>query len=99
VTSGPTESSARACGKHSTWESVTYGSPLARGPAATLELVDTVFRHKSGWPGRTDQQSENCCIKPIRRLPIADDVDDNMTGGGCCWPEGWDGSTDHCRCR
>jgi hypothetical protein len=32
---------ARACGKHSTWESVTYGSPLVRGPAATLELVST----------------------------------------------------------
>jgi len=32
---------ARACGKHSTWESVTCGSPLARGPAATLELVST----------------------------------------------------------
>jgi hypothetical protein len=33
--------SARACGKHSTWESVTYGSPIARGLAATLELVST----------------------------------------------------------
>jgi len=33
--------SARACGKHSTWESVTCGSPLARGPAATMELVST----------------------------------------------------------
>ena len=31
--------SARACGKHSMWESVTCGSPLARGPATTLELV------------------------------------------------------------
>jgi len=38
-TSGPVGSSIRACGKHSTWESVTSGSPLARGPAATLELV------------------------------------------------------------
>ena len=33
--------SARACGKHSTWESMTCGSPLARGPMATLELVLT----------------------------------------------------------
>ena len=41
VTSGPVGSSARACGKHSTWESVTCGSSLARGPAATLELVST----------------------------------------------------------
>jgi hypothetical protein len=32
-------SSARACGKHSMWESVISGSPLARGPAATLELA------------------------------------------------------------
>ena len=37
----PAGSSARACGKHSTWESVTCGSPLARGLAATLELVST----------------------------------------------------------
>ena len=34
-TSGPAGSSARAYGKHSTWESVTCGSP-ARGPVATL---------------------------------------------------------------
>jgi hypothetical protein len=33
--------SARACGKHSTWESVTCGSPLAKGPATILELVST----------------------------------------------------------
>jgi hypothetical protein len=39
ATSGPDVSSARACGKHSTWESVTCGSALARGPAVTLELV------------------------------------------------------------
>jgi hypothetical protein len=39
--SGSDGSSARACGKHSTWESVTCGSPLARGPVATLELVST----------------------------------------------------------
>jgi hypothetical protein len=41
VTSGLVGSSARACGKYSTWESVTYRSPLARGPAATLELIST----------------------------------------------------------
>jgi hypothetical protein len=34
-------SSARAHGERSTWESVTSESPLARGPAATLELVST----------------------------------------------------------
>jgi hypothetical protein len=33
--------SARACGKHSTWERVTCGSPLARGPTTTLELIST----------------------------------------------------------
>ena len=33
--------SARACGKHSTWESVTCGSPPARAPVATLEFVST----------------------------------------------------------
>ena len=36
---GPAESSARACGKYSKWESVACGSPLARGPMATLEPV------------------------------------------------------------
>ena len=41
VAIGLVGSSARACGKHSTWKSMTYGSPLARGPAATLELVST----------------------------------------------------------
>ena len=39
ATSGSVGSSARDCDKHSTWESVTYGSPLARGLSATLELV------------------------------------------------------------
>ena len=38
---GSVGSSARACGKHSTWESVTFGSPLARGPTTNLELVST----------------------------------------------------------
>jgi hypothetical protein len=41
ATSGPPGLSARACGKHCTWESVTCGLPLVRGPAATLELVST----------------------------------------------------------
>jgi hypothetical protein len=38
-TKGDKWSSHVTCGKHSTWESVTCGSPLARGLAATLELV------------------------------------------------------------
>jgi hypothetical protein len=41
ATSGSAGSSARACSKHSSWESVTYGTPLARGFAVTLELVST----------------------------------------------------------
>ena len=40
-TSGLAGSSARAYGKHSTWETVTCGSTLARGLGATLELVST----------------------------------------------------------
>ena len=43
--------------------------------------VDTVFRHESG----------KCCVKLIRKVPIADDADDRITGGGCCWPEDGDG--------
>ena len=38
---GPAKLSARVCGKHSTLESVTCRSPLARGPVANLELVST----------------------------------------------------------
>jgi len=54
-------------------------------------FVDTIFRHESGWSGRTDRQLRKCCVKPIRRLPIAGDADDRMTGGGCCWSEDEDG--------
>jgi len=42
-------------------------------------------------------------MKPIRRLPIADDANDRKTGGGCCWPK--DRDSDYCslpidhRCR
>ena len=46
------------------------------------------FRHESGWSGRTDRQSGKWCVKPIRRLQIADDADDWIRGGGCCWREG-----------
>ena len=47
--------SARACGKHSTWESVTYGTPLARGPATTLSLSQQGL---SGWQS-TEPRDKN----------------------------------------
>ena len=43
--------------------------------------VDIVFRRESGWSGRADRQSRNCCVKPIRKVLIADDANDRMTGG------------------